>query len=53
MVGIIGCIIVLAAAYQAEAVFAPVALAVFVIGVVWPLQSRPQSRLPKLLALAI
>lgn len=41
------------AAYQASAVLAPLAFAFFIIAVVWPLQSRLQSRLPKLIALAI
>src|SRR5262249_61277020 len=41
------------AAYQAEIVFAPLVLAVFIIGITWPLQQALQSRMPKLLALAI
>jgi predicted PurR-regulated permease PerM len=38
---------------QASSVLAPLALALFVIAIVWPLQHRLQSRLPALLALAI
>jgi AI-2 transport protein TqsA len=41
------------AAYQAASVFAPLALALFIVAIVWPLQQRLQSRLPKLVALAI
>jgi AI-2 transport protein TqsA len=41
------------AAYQAEIVFAPLVLALFIIGITWPLQRALQARLPKLLALAI
>jgi predicted PurR-regulated permease PerM len=37
----------------AEPVFAPLAFAVFVVAIVWPLQRVMQVRLPKLLALAI
>jgi predicted PurR-regulated permease PerM len=41
------------AAYEAAAVFAPLAVALFIIGIVWPLQRRLQSRMPQLCALAI
>src|SRR6516162_8122766 len=41
------------AAYQAESVFAPLVLALFIIGITWPLQRWLQSRMPKLVALAI
>jgi predicted PurR-regulated permease PerM len=40
-------------AYLAASVFAPLVCALFVIALVWPLQSRLQSTMPKLLALAI
>lgn len=50
---VLAVIAVVAATWIAAAVFAPVAFALFVIAIVWPLQSRLQSRLPKLLALAI
>jgi AI-2 transport protein TqsA len=49
---IIATIAVLAAVYLASAVLAPVALAFFIIALVWPLQSRLQAWLPKLVALA-
>ena len=41
------------AASQAGEVFAPLALALFIIALVWPLQSWLQARMPALLALAI
>jgi predicted PurR-regulated permease PerM len=50
---IIATIAVFAAVYVASAVFAPVALAFFIIALVWPLQRRLQAALPKLLALAV
>jgi AI-2 transport protein TqsA len=52
-VGIIAAVMVSAAAYQASAVFAPLALALFIIAIVWPLQSWLQARIPSLIALAI
>jgi AI-2 transport protein TqsA len=51
--GIIAAVLVAAATSQASAVFAPLALALFIIAIVWPLQHRLQSRMPKLLALSI
>jgi AI-2 transport protein TqsA len=51
--GIIAAVLVAAATSQASAVFAPLALALFIIAIVWPLQHRLQSRMPKLLALLI
>ncbi len=53
LLGIICAILLLAALYFADAIFAPVACALFIIAVVWPLQDRLQTRLPQLLALAI
>jgi AI-2 transport protein TqsA len=41
------------ALYQAASVFAPLAVALFAIGIVWPLQHWLQLRLPTLIALAI
>jgi len=52
-VWIIAVVLLAAAASQASAVFAPLALALFIIAIVWPLQSRLQAKIPKLLALAI
>jgi len=39
--------------YAAQTVFAPLAFALFIIALVWPLQRRLQSAMPKLLALAV
>jgi len=50
---LIAVIAIFAAVYFASSVFAPVAFALFIIAIVWPVQSRLQSHLPKLLALAI
>ena len=52
-IAIIASVVLLAAVSQASTVFAPLALALFIIALVWPLQSRLQARLPKLPALAI
>jgi AI-2 transport protein TqsA len=52
-VAIVAAAAVSVAAYQAASVFAPLVLAIFIIALVWPLQSRLQLRIPKLLALAI
>ena len=46
-------VLVAAALAQASTVFAPLALASFIIALVWPLQSWLQARIPKLLALGI
>lgn len=52
-VGLIAAILVSGAAYQANEVFAPLALGLFIIALVWPLQSWLKARMPTLLALAI
>src|ERR1700727_1734902 len=52
-VGIIAAVMVGLAARQANDVFASLALALFIIALVWPLQSWLQARMPALLALAI
>src|SRR5262249_9595557 len=52
-IGIIAGVMMLAAAGAASTVFAPLALALFTIALVWPIQFRLQSYMPKLLALAI
>lgn len=51
--GLIATIAIVAALYLATSIFAPVACALFIIALVWPLQKRLQSFLPQLLALAI
>ena len=45
-VGIIAAIMICVAASQASAVFAPLALALFIIALVWPLQFWLQARMP-------
>ena len=52
MVGIGTAILVVGALGIAQAVFAPLAFALFVVAIVWPLQRALQAKLPKLLALA-
>jgi predicted PurR-regulated permease PerM len=53
LVGIIAAVLAGAAVYHASSVLAPLALALFIIALVWPLQSELQQRLPKLAAVAI
>jgi AI-2 transport protein TqsA len=52
-IGIIAVVLGIAAVTVASTVFAPLALAFFVIALVWPLQRWLQQRMPGLLALAI
>ena len=51
--GIIAAVLVVAALGQMTRVFAPLAAALFIIAIVWPIQKRLQSWIPKLAALAI
>ena len=53
MVGMMLVILLSVAAQQASSVLAPLALALFIIAIVWPVQRWLQARMPKLLALAI
>src|SRR5215470_16280918 len=46
-------ILVVAALYFARPIFGPVAFSLFIIAIIWPLQSVLQAKMPKLLALAI
>lgn len=52
-VAVIALTAILAVLHFASSIFAPVACALFIIAIAWPMQSRLQSRLPKLLALAV
>jgi AI-2 transport protein TqsA len=52
-IAIIAAILIAAALAQASQVFAPLAAAIFIIAVVWPVQRRLQWWMPKLAALAI
>jgi predicted PurR-regulated permease PerM len=51
--GILAAIAIAASLYLATSVFAPVAGAIFIIALAWPLQDVLQQRIPRLLALAI
>jgi predicted PurR-regulated permease PerM len=51
--GIVAAVLLLVAVYYGSSVLAPLALALFIIAIVWPLQQWLQSRLPALVALAI
>ena len=53
MLGLCTLVITIAALYFARSVFAPLAFAVFIIALIWPVQRRLQSRMPKLVALAV
>src|SRR5688572_17433587 len=53
MIGVMTAVLTVAAAYHAEPVFAPLALALFIIAVTWPMHSRLQARLPSVAALLI
>ena len=52
-VGIVAAILIAAALAEASTVFAPLALALFIIAIVWPLHHGLQVRIPKLLALGV
>lgn len=52
-VGLIAVVAVVVAAYQAEVVFAPLTLALFIIALVWPIQTALQRRVPAPAALGI
>ena len=52
-IGLVAAVLVAAALAQASTVFAPLALALFIIAIVWPLQHWLQVRMPQLLALGI
>jgi predicted PurR-regulated permease PerM len=53
MVGLIAAVVLLGAAYSISTVLAPLALALFIIAIVWPLHKWLKSWMPTLLALAI
>jgi AI-2 transport protein TqsA len=52
-VGLVAAVLIAAALAQARTVFEPLALAAFIIAIVWPLHHWLQMRMPKLLALGI
>src|SRR5690606_12873940 len=51
--GILAAIAIAASLYLATSVFAPVACALFIIALAWPVQDWLQQRMPRLVALAI
>lgn len=53
LLGMIAAIAVFTALYLSAVIFAPVACALFIIAIVWPMQRMLQSHLPQLLALAL
>jgi predicted PurR-regulated permease PerM len=53
LLGVCAAVLVFAALYLARAILAPVAFALFVIAIAWPLQRELQTRIPKLLALVV
>lgn len=53
LLGVIAAIAIFSALYLTSTVFAPIACALFIIAIVWPIQERLQARIPQLLALAI
>ena len=53
MLGLCTVVVILAALYVARPLFAPIAFALFIIALVWPLQRALQERIPTLVALAV
>ena len=53
LLGLCTAVLIFAALHSARSILAPVVFSLFIIAIVWPLQSRLQARVPKLLALAI
>jgi AI-2 transport protein TqsA len=51
-IGLCTAVIVVTALYFSGTVFAPLAFALLIIAIIWPVQKRLQRRLPKLVALA-
>jgi len=51
--GLVVVVLIATVLAQASTVFAPLALALFIIAIVWPLQHWLQMRMPKLLALGV
>ena len=53
MLGVCTVVLVAGALSLAQAVFAPLAFALFIIAIAWPLQKGLQTRVPQLVALAL
>jgi predicted PurR-regulated permease PerM len=52
-IGLCTAIITVTALYFSGPIFAPLAFALLIIAIIWPVQKRLQTRLPKLVALAV
>jgi predicted PurR-regulated permease PerM len=52
-IGLCAAILVVGALYFSGTIFAPLAFALLIIAIIWPVQKRLQTRLPKLVALAV
>jgi len=53
LLGVIAAVAIFVGLYATSSIFAPVVCALFIIAIMWPLQTWLQSRMPQLLALAI
>jgi len=53
MLGLCTAVLVFCGLYFARSILAPVALSLFVIAIVWPLQRALETRIPRLLALVV
>lgn len=53
MLVVCAAVLIIASLYVARPIFAPVAFALFIIAIVWPIQRTLQTWVPKLLALAV
>ena len=53
MLAICTTILVTAALYFARSIFAPLALALFMVAIVWPLQRALEAKLPQAVALLL
>ncbi len=51
--GLCAAILIVTALYFSGSIFAPLAFALLIIAIIWPVQKRLQARLPKLVALAV
>jgi AI-2 transport protein TqsA len=53
MLGLCTAVLVFCGLYFARSILAPVAFSLFVVAIVWPLQRELETRIPRLLALAV
>ena len=52
-IGLCAAVLIVTALYFSGSIFAPLAFALLIIAIIWPVQKRLQARLPKLVALAV